>query len=646
MPAFTLPFANTGSTVNCLVNAQVQPIPPSTVIDQCGNPIVPTVTTPANIACEGTITYTYNYEDCASNPFAWTYTYTIDIPVFAISYADGSSTVACPADAVDPGSPGPVTDACGNVLVAVVTPPSMVGCIGGTMDWIYTYTDCASNSDSWVYTYTVAMPAFTLPFANTGSTVNCLVNAQVQPIPPSTVNDQCGNPIVPTVTTPANIACEGTMDWIFTYTDCASNTLNWTYTYTIDLPSLIMPNNDVQNLECVNDIVVPTAPQVMDVCGNNIVPVMTENADPSCSGNKVYTFTYTDCAGIAMDYTFTYIIDDIIVPTASNPVTITVPGGPAPAVDILVVIDEADNCSVPVVAFVSESSDNAPCPETITRIYSVTDACGNSINVTHTILITDAFMPTASNPITVNVECIGDVPVPDILVVTDEADNQGVPAVAFVSDVTDGLSCPETITRTYSVTDLCGNIITVSQLIIVQDITAPTASNPVTINLAVGTSIPNPDVLVVTDEIDNCSVNLTVTFVSDLSDGLSCPETVSRTYQITDDCGNFTTVSQTIIVNSNCEIVIPTAFTPNADLSNDTWEIVDLDLIHPNNIVFVYNRWGNLLFESEKGDYLSRPWDGKVNGEQLPVASYYYVIYTEGDKSGEILNGIVSIIKN
>ena len=35
----------------------------------------------------------------------------------------------------------------------------------------------------------------------------------------------------------------------------------------------------------------------------------------------------------------------------------------------------------PVVAFVSDVSDNNTCPEVITRTYSVTDACGNSITV-------------------------------------------------------------------------------------------------------------------------------------------------------------------------------------------------------------------------------------------------------------------------
>jgi hypothetical protein len=112
-----------------------------------------------------------------------------------------------------------------------------------------------------------------------------------------------------------------------------------------------------------------------------------------------------------------------------------------------------------VVAHVSDVSDGGmivatACPdETITRTYSVTDDCGNSINVVQTITIDDDTDPTASNPAPINGQCASDVPAPDVSVVTDEADNcTSDPVVAHVSDVSDGNSCPETITRTYSVT--------------------------------------------------------------------------------------------------------------------------------------------------------------------------------------------------
>ncbi|MBL1281601.1 MAG: hypothetical protein COA33_015095, partial [Fluviicola sp.] len=272
-------------------------------------------------------------------------------------------------------------------------------------------------------------------------------------------------------------------------------------------------------------------------------------------------YTVTDDCGNQITLTQTITVDDTQNPTATDPATTIVPGGPAPGVDPLVVIDEADNCGVPAVAFVSESTDGALCPETITRIYSVTDACGNTINVIHIILITDPFPPTASNPLPVNVECIGDVPLPDPLVVTDEADNQGVPTVAWDNDASNGQTCPEIITRTYSVTDACLAVIYVTQTITVNDVTAPTASNPTTVNVECIFDVPLNDITVVTDEVDNCTPIPVVTFIGDASDNQTCPETITRTYRITDDCGNFSDVFQTIIVN---DVTNPTASNPIA----------------------------------------------------------------------------------
>ena len=69
--------------------------------------------------------------------------------------------------------------------------------------------------------------------------------------------------------------------------------------------------------------------------------------------------------------------------------------------------------------------------------------------------------------------------------------------------------------------------------------------------------------------------------------------------------------------------IIPTnAFTPNDDGINDTWSI-PLIRLFPQCVVDVYNRYGQVVFHSYG---YSKPWDGKVNGKSLPVATYYYVI--------------------
>lgn len=102
--------------------------------------------------------------------------------------------------------------------------------------------------------------------------------------------------------------------------------------------------------------------------------------------------------------------------------------------------------------------------------------------------------------------------------------------------------------------------------------------------------------------------------------------------------------NQIIIVINSCEVEIPTAFTPDADNMNDSWEIEDIDTTFPNNIVRVYNRWGNLLFESSQGTYETNPWRGSYKDEILPVGSYYYQI-EYNDSTKKVSTGTVTIIR-
>lgn len=97
----------------------------------------------------------------------------------------------------------------------------------------------------------------------------------------------------------------------------------------------------------------------------------------------------------------------------------------------------------------------------------------------------------------------------------------------------------------------------------------------------------------------------------------------------------------TVIAFQN--LIVPTAFTPNNDLINDKWEILALDEQYPKNVVQIFNRWGNQIYQSKEGKYSENPWDGTYKGELMPVGSYYFIISLNDDPS-EDLKGNVSII--
>lgn len=403
----TPPTGSNPATVNLLPGQPVPPADPLVVTDEADNcTAAPTVTHMGDVSdgmnCPETITRTYRITDDCGNFTDVIQLITIQDAIAPTASNPPTINVPCIANVPAP-DPLVVTDEADNGGVPVVTweddNSDGLTC-PETITRRYRVTD---NCNNYIFvTQLIVVNVDTGPVvpADDASTVECISHA-VQPAAPI-VTDQCGNNIVPVITASADPNCEGTKTYTYTYTDCAGNIGVYNYTYTIDLNTApVVPANMATNVDCITDIVVPTAPVVTDACGNNITPVMTENADPLCVGDKIYTFTYTDCAGNVSVYTYTYTINDNTPPTASNPAAIAVPGAmDVPVPDVTVVIDEADNCTTnPVVAWVNDVSDGNICNgEIITRTYSVTDDCGNSITVIQEITILATYPPIDAGP--------------------------------------------------------------------------------------------------------------------------------------------------------------------------------------------------------------------------------------------------------
>ena len=92
----------------------------------------------------------------------------------------------------------------------------------------------------------------------------------------------------------------------------------------------------------------------------------------------------------------------------------------------------------------------------------------------------------------------------------------------------------------------------------------------------------------------------------------------------------------------NC-LWIPTIFSPNNDGVNDTFEIYGMEY-YPNATVEIYNRWGQLVYESKNQIYI--PWDGKTsmdNDINSEIATYYYII--ELNTGQKTYNGSIGFLK-
>ena len=450
----TTPPTGSNPTTTNVINGN--PVPPAdiTVVtgeaDNCT--ITPTVTLISESSdggfCPETITRVYRITDDCGNFIEVDHLILIADAIAPTASNPLSVTVSCFANLPAP-DPTVVTDEADNSgiapIVAFVSDVSNGLSCPETITRTYSVTDDCGNTITVTQTITIIPSATPIVPANATSIVECIANA-IQPAAP-VVTDECGNNIIPVITSNADPLCEGDKIYTYTYTDCAGNISVYTYTYTIDLTtSPTVPANGSESIVCIEDVYTPTAPAVTDVCGNTIIPVMTQNADPVCIGDKVFTFTYTDCAGNISIYTYTFSINDNVPPTASNPIDISVPGSmDVPAPDPLVVTDEADNCvGIPTVVWVSDVSDGNICNgEKITRTYSVTDNCGNQILVTQEITILAVYPPIDAGPDAI--VCVGDW-------MTLNANNPWGMPISWDNSIIDGFPWIPGSTITYTVT--------------------------------------------------------------------------------------------------------------------------------------------------------------------------------------------------
>ena len=90
------------------------------------------------------------------------------------------------------------------------------------------------------------------------------------------------------------------------------------------------------------------------------------------------------------------------------------------------------------------------------------------------------------------------------------------------------------------------------------------------------------------------------------------------------------------------KVVIPNAFSPNGDGINDTWMIQYIEQ-YTTATVSIFNRYGQVIFESPRGAYAAKPWDGTYKGSPVPVGTYYYIIKLSDNKAP--ISGAISVIK-
>ena len=114
------------------------------------------------------------------------------------------------------------------------------------------------------------------------------------------------------------------------------------------------------------------------------------------------------------------------------------------------------------------------------------------------------------------------------------------------------------------------------------------------------------------------------------------PRDTSYVLNVLSGCGTAADTMKVFVYN---EVFVPSAFSPNNDGLNDTWNIPALNAF-PGFELTVFNRQGQVIYQNKNGNI---PWDGKYKGEPQPVAVYIYMIDLK--VPGGFMKGTVTIVR-
>ncbi len=374
---------------------------------------------------------------------------------------------------------------------------------------------------------------------------------------PTEIDDNCTTELKPEYTDEVIAGdCNGsyTINRTWTLTDdCLNSAIPQVQVITVEdntAPVLTIPADETVQCDNIPEVGEATA---TDNCDDNVrVEFVSENIVDNDGDNCVATYKIfriwlaTDCSGNTHQKTQEITVIDSTDPELQLPADVTVECDMVPALDEGAAT-ATDNCDPnPVVTFIDEKieqgDDNCDAAYVLFRSWRAEDCSGNSVTGTQTIIVVDTTAPVLTIPADVTVECdkVPDVPV---VTATDNCDNNV--DISEVEEVrTDG-DCPYnyTLTRSWTATDDCGNYVTETQTITVQDTEAPTFKKPGDFEVFTDeecTYNASPDVTGFPTEIeDNCSSLLEPTYTDNIVPG-ECAGTydIERTWNLVDECNN------------------------------------------------------------------------------------------------------------
>lgn len=421
----------------------------------------------------------------------------------------------------------------------------------------------------------------------------------------------------------------------------------------IQFPSIAVPSAMTLSCDQATDPTQTGTATVSDNCGSVTVTFQDQIFDGSCDNEYtiVRTWTAADACGNSVSAGQQITIQDNDAPvfsTLASNLTIDCNNN---GTDAMTAIDNwlanngeataADNCGAVTFTNNYNGLSNA-CGTTGTAnvTFTATDECGNSVNTTATISITDTQAPTwTTNPSDLTVECDDQDQLTAWLnnggngTATDAC---GEVSIDFqITNQSNGCGQSSIITVNFIATDECGNSSTRTATANVEDNTAPLFDEtpPLLNDIACHQNFPTQMTLTATDNCGQVSVTESVDdFTVNSCEGY----TVTYRWMAEDDCDN-----QTVITRSFD--VLPDTEAPNFIIfpGNLTVDVEDLDELSEQGVED-YLVSQNIVTPSAADACGTAEITFTTNyldeNLQCPTAALYNRVYTTTDDCGNSRN--------
>ena len=449
-----------------------------------------------------------------------------------------------------------------------------------------------------------ATGAFTLNVTCPAScTITCPANVTV-----SNQTGQCGAVVTypaPTTTgtcgTITASPASGSFFPVGTTTVTATSTAGPTCSFTITVNDVQPPTVTTGTIaSCYPTVAAAQAAALAATTATDNCPgVLTEVASTVGTCSAVVTVTTTDVAGNSTAVTYNTRIDNTPPTVTTGTIASCYPTVAAAQAAALAATNATDNCpgALPEVA-----STVGTCSAVIT--VTTTDACGNATAVTYNTRI-DNTAPVITCPANVTVSCAANVPAVNTASVTATDNCPGAIVITHIGDVITNQTCANrfTVTRTYRATDGCGSFTECTQIITVNDQTAPVITCPANISVTTPVGSCTAVVNFTPTATDNCAG--AVTIVSSPASGTAFPIGITTvTSTATDVCGNSSTCTFTVTV-ADAQLPVITAQPQNRTVcagTNATFSVTAITSPNANGpLAYQWQQWNGSAWVNISG---------------------------------------------